>query len=425
MKKVLSVSLIMGASLLLPFSALAGGLDEQSIMEELRSLKHQIQSQQDYIEKLESHIEDKIDARLSEKSQGESRVVLANKFIDQLKLKGDLRVRYERRDTDYKDSDDDYARDRWRTRFRLGGVWKNKQEDWEVGAGLATGGSGATSTNDTWSDDEPFETGDIRIDYAYAKHKMNDFAFTLGQHKNPYKTSWVMWDGDVRLAGVTGQYKNASGLFATLGGYGASYDGDNMAMLYAGQLGFSGKADKLKYTLAAGYHTYDKSFINDADGENSLGNINPNEYELNIGDIYGDVSIPVGKAKLKLYGHFWQNFGADGADGESQATSYLKSPEDADTGWVLGLDAKINKFKVGYSYSVVEADSLYGFLADADFGDNIADTNKKGHKFKLGYSFTKNWSTGLTYLSYEYDEDHAGLSKDSVDLMQVDMKYKF
>ena len=112
-----------------------------------------------------------------ENSSGTSAITLANKAIDQVKIKGDLRVRYERRDTEYENSDDDYARDRWRSRFRIGGVWKNKKEDWEVGAGLATGGSGATSTNDTWSDDEPFETGDIRLDYAYAKHKMNDFDF--------------------------------------------------------------------------------------------------------------------------------------------------------------------------------------------------------------------------------------------------------
>jgi hypothetical protein len=421
MRKTISAMAIFSVSLFAANSHAA--LNEKEVLERLESLQKTVAAQQELINELKKQVEQNKEQTGS--GTESSAITLANKAIDQLKIKGDLRVRYERRDTEYEDSNDDYARDRWRTRFRIGGVWKNKKEDWEVGAGLATGGSGATSTNDTWSDDSPFETGDIRLDYAYAKHKIDDFAFTLGQHKNPLKTSWVMWDGDVRLAGLTAKYKNDGGLFAVLGGYGASYDGDNMAMLYAGQLGFTGKADKLKYTVAAGYHTYDKSFINDDDGDNFLGNINPDDYELNIGDIYADISIPLGKAKVKFYGQYWQNFGADGAVGESQATSYIEDPEDADTGWVFGLDTKINKFKVGYAYSVVEADSLYGYLADADFGDNIADTNKKGHKFKLGYSFTKNWSTGLTYLSYEYDEDHAGLTKDSVDLLQVDMKYKF
>ncbi len=414
MKKVLSAAVALGVCLGLPVAAMAGTSEEQ-ILKELEYLRSKVASQQEHIEELRNKVEKK----------GE--VQVANEFVDQLKIKGDLRVRYEIRDRDYKDGlGDDVSRDRWRTRFRLGGVWENKAESFEVGAGLATGGDDPTSTNDTWSEAKPFETGDIRLDYAYAKHKWNDFAFTLGQHKNPLQSSWVLWDGDVRLAGITGQYGKKEGLFATAGGYAAKLvDDDNTATLVAGQLGYRGKAGDTRYTLAAGYHTYSTSLLNDGSAF-GLGSVDTNRYGLNIGDLYGDLTFPVGDLKFTLYGQFWQNFGADGEIGESQAgSSFTGKPEDADTGWVFGLDAKYKAFKVGYAYSVVEADSLFGYLADSDFGDGLAKTNKEGHRVQLGYSLSKNWSTGLTWLSYERDEDYAGAREDQVDLYQFDVSYKF
>ena len=120
--------------------------------------------------------------------------------IENLTLEGDLLIRYERRELDVPDGDDKNL-DRIRTRFRLGFVWKSLDESWEVGAGLAPGGPEATRTQDTWSEEEFFGTGDIRLDYAYASHSLGDLTFVVGQQKNPFETSWLLWDSDVRPAG--------------------------------------------------------------------------------------------------------------------------------------------------------------------------------------------------------------------------------
>ncbi|MFZ5773875.1 MAG: putative porin [Thermodesulfobacteriota bacterium] len=437
MRKVLLSTVALGLCLLLPGMALAGAgasaaiTNEQilrelennkKIMQELEYLRMKVASQQEHIEDLKSKVEKKGD------------VSLANEAIDGLKLKGDLRTRYEIRDRDYKDSSGrtDIARDRWRTRIRVGGIWDNKVENWQVGAGVASGSNEPTSTNDTWSQTSPFEHTDINIDYAYAKHKWEDFTFTLGQHENPYKSSWVFWDGDVRLAGLTGQFGKKDGLFATLGGYGAKLvNDDNTSTLVAGQLGYKGKAGEVKYTVAGGYHTYSTSMINEdaALGANAalgLGSVNPDQYELNIGDLYGDVTVPVGPANVTFYGQIWQNFGADGVVGQSQAgSSFPHAPDDADMGYVIGADAKIDKFKLGYAYSLVEADSLFGYLSDSDFGDGLSRTNKRGHRVQLGYSFTKNWSADLSWLNFERDEDWASAREDQVDIYQFDVNYKF
>ncbi|MDG4476196.1 putative porin [Thiovibrio frasassiensis] len=418
MRKVLSAAAALGVCLALPAAAMAGaGVTDEQILKDLEYLRNKVAAQQEHIEALEG------------KQDSKGKVALANEFIDQLTLKGDLRVRYEKRDKDYKDGQgSDASRDRWRTRFRLGGIWDNKAENWQVGAGLATGSDDPTSTNDTWSESKTFETGDIRLDYAYAKHKWNDFAFTLGQAENPYKSSWVFWDGDVRLSGLTAQYGQKDGIFATLGGYGAKLvNDDNTATLVAGQAGYKGKVGSAKYTLAAGYQTYSKSLINEGNAAFELDRVDEDKYELNIGDLYGDVSFPVGDVKLKLYGQIWQNFGADGEIGESQAEDFTKKPGDADMGWVFGADAKYNSFKLGYAYSVVEADSLFGYLSDSDFGDglNASKTNKKGHRVQLGYDISKNWGTSLTWLSFEPNEESVNYTVDQVDIYQFDVSYKF
>jgi hypothetical protein len=118
------------------------------------------------------------------------------------------------------------------------------------------------------------------------------------------------------------------------------------------------------------------------------------------------------------------NFGADGAVGQA-GTAFPGAPEDNDLGWVLGAEAKVDRYKLGYSYAVVEADSLFGYLAEADFGSRISTTNKKGHKVTAGYAITKNWSADLTFVTYERNKDYAAAREDSVSITQADVSYKF
>ncbi len=334
-----------------------------------------------------------------------------SKHIDSLKIKGDLRLRYERRDRDKATGDDD-SRDRMRTRFRIGGVWVNKDENWEVAAGLATGDDGATSTNDTWSNKKFFETGDIRLDYAYARHKLNDFTFTAGQQKNPFKTSWLLWDSDVRPAGFTANYDIGS-FFITAGGYDVIQFGDNFGSLYAGQIGSKLKLGDIKLLFALAYYNYDSVFEHSEQ---------PNvDYEFKIADLYASVKIPVDKIKFDIYGQVFNNFGADGDEGQGVLGADL-DPEDENLGWVVGLDAKIGKFKCGYAYTQIEADSCVGDLKDADFGTGVNDTDLKGHRIKLGYKITDHCSLGITALLYEALELD---DQNEANLYQVDLKYKF
>jgi hypothetical protein len=318
-----------------------------------------------------------------------------------------------------------------------------------VGAGVATGNwHNPTSTNDTWGaehgtrnylDGNAFDHSEFNLDYAYAKHTWNDFSMTLGQMENPYVTSWTMYDPDVRFTGLTLAYGGKEGVFATVSAYGVQEhileDGNNTnsSMMYWGQVGYNGKfSEKGKYTLAGGYQMYDQELVNQ---DNVLANteINPDEYGLSIGDLYGDVTFPAGPMTMKLYGHVWMNFDADGAVGESQVGDlgdyYLnEEPDNNDMGWVLGLNANIEQFHFGYAYAYVEADSLYGYLSDADFG--IDTTNKQGHRANIGYDITKNWAVDFNFFWVEDLEDLVDVNgnEDTIDdkqTYQLDVSYKF
>jgi hypothetical protein len=413
MKKKLALLFAVGALCLSPTFAGAADYTQEQILKELEGLKQTVQFQEIKIQQLKTALaetQEKQDKKVDEK------VTLANSSIDQLAIKGDLRLRYERRDRN--DPSDDYgALNRWRTRLRLGGVWKNKTESWEVGAGLATGGSDGRSTNDTWGEESIFETGDIRLDYAYAKHKIEDFTLTAGQQVNPFVTSWLFWDGDLRPTGFTAHYTSKMGLFATIGGYGLRFyktPGEDTAMLGAGQVGYKGKIGDVKFVAAVGYQHFDGEFDN-REAPNS-------DFDYRIGDFYTKASIPLGIVAVSPYGHVWCNLGADGNVGEGQLGGTL-DPGDENIGWVLGLDATINKMvKLGYAYAVVEADSIYGSLTDSDFGTGLSDTDVKGHKISAFFDVTKNISTGVSAFFFEAAERK---NQRKVDLYQFDVNYKF
>lgn len=416
----LMVSGMLGLLLLMPKLSNAADFDQEKILRELEMLKSQMQAQQAHINKLEAMLAENAKKQAEAKSDAKpaSVVSLKNAAIDGLEITGDFRVRYENRTIDAPNGPTDTL-DRFRHRFRLGGVWKNKTEQWEVGAGLATGGSDATSTNQTWGDSSAFDTGDIRLDYAYAKHKINDFTFTLGQQKNPYVNSWVFWDADVRPTGLTAQYAHSMGLFATAGAYSVRYypnttkKGANTAMMYAGQFGYEQKFGDISALIAAGYHQYDDVFSNHEAP-------NP-DYDFQIGDVYAEVTVPIGMVELSPYAQIWQNFGADGPAGKGQQGGTL-DPEDEDLGWIIGLDAKLMNFTLGYSYAVLQADSIYRSLIDQDFGTGLNFTDVEGHRLSGFYGFSKNWSAGVIAQFFEADQRK---NSPDVDLYQVDVQYKF
>ena len=337
--------------------------------------------------------------------------VMVGDFIENMTINGDLRIRYEHKQKDKPNED---PTDRWRQRFRLGMKWNNSQENWTIAAGLCTADSKypdiATATDHTYSDNKFFETGDIRLDYAYAEHKMDAFSFIAGQQKNPFLTTWALWDDEVRPVGFTGQAK-MDPFFATFGGYAVRYINYDPAYMYAAQAGV-----KLDYITAAmafyNYHRVDE-FLD-------LENLDK-DYGYDILDFYVSSEIKMDFVKLKPSAHIFYNIGAKGGPGQSFLGGNL-DPEEENLGWLLGIKAYIKKFSVFAYYAHIGADSCVAGLKDDDFGYYSDLVDVKGFKLGIEYKITENFNIATTAYLYEAAERDIDRNPTAY---KFDLNYKF
>jgi hypothetical protein len=452
MKKVLSAVVALGCCLYLPTAVLAGGgkkVSDNDMSRELADLRAQLAKQQAEIDMLKGQKTDPtLATRLDALEKKKGYVMAGNAFIDGVTLNGSLKQRFQQNSYKlYNDTKQD--QERFRTIARLGGVWQNKAENWVFGAGLAT--STATQNRgaeDTWgagtgTNAVAFEHNDINLDYAYVKHTFGDYAAYLGQTPYPYKASWIFMDSDLRPTGATIAYGKDTGFFAMAGAYGAEVlnvdlgtpRDDNTGLVYIGQVGFADKfSEKGKYTLAVGYHMVDQAYMNEIarDTFRSLGlpaeSNYLNDYSVEVGNLYGDVSFGAGPVALTIYGQVWQNFAADAPTGISQASLLIGSDQNADDndmGWSLGLSGTMDQVHFAYSYSVLEADSQWGGYTDAAV--LVRDyTNSQGHKANIGYDVTKNWALDFTYYNFENIVDvSTATAVEDTQTYQFDVSYKF
>ncbi|MDX9981503.1 MAG: putative porin, partial [Lentisphaeria bacterium] len=418
------------------------------VLRKIEDMQRQVQAQQEMITQLRSQLDEQrntttetvrqeVETAVSKGlAQSGGSVLTLGKGIEGLTLTGDLRLRYESIDTDRESDGDLKYKSRFRHRVRLGGVWKNPGENWEVGLGFEAGSGDGTSANDSWNQSSVWESGSLYLDYAYAKHTFGDsgMSLTLGQQKNPWKHTFLTFDGDLRPTGATLAYANDL-VFATVGAYNlrgdATVTGDteqSLANMFGGQAGLKFKTDDLSALFALGFFHYDAETTEFSATPPMSG------YNYQIGTAYAEIGGKVGGVGLKAVGEFAMNFGADndysqGNDfGKAPASLADYEPEDNDMAWTLGLQAKFDKFSASYAYAHIEGDSIPWFVSDSDFGVGALGSgrsiNVQGHVLGLGYAVTKNFSLGATAMFTSLIEPAAG-SDDDGTLFQFDAVYKF
>ncbi len=405
-------------------------LNPQDDIRQLRELVRQqgeqlrrIQAQLDARNETEKAIADSrchVESQAAAKPEGSAdgpRIGLG-KGIERLELTGDLRTRFE---YDQRDSNGhEQHRSRVRPRLRLGAVW-GSTERWEIGVGLATGDEQATSTNDTWGDTRPFKTGDIRLDYAYAMHRWDDLSLTIGQQKNPFVSTWALWDSDVRPTGVTLQYQT-EGWFAAVGGYDVRHYGrdEGDALLGALQVGARGRRGGFGYVAALAWYSYNRATVAPNAGSTQPSPaISTDDYRFNLGSLHVDLSHRVGKWKGAVFGEYIRNVSANGDI--SQAGAGI-DPGENDTAWIAGGRITYDKLTLSYAYAHIEADSVYGQVNDSTFGGPIGTTDVKGHAMGLDYALTGNLTVGATvYLTDPMERTDPGNGL----LYDLDLVWKF
>ncbi len=415
-----------------------------NVLVQLEALRRQVVAQQQEIDRLKARLDAKdgvdrqavergVDAKPAEKET--PRLVLRH-GVDDLRIRGDFFVRYERRTRDTgKAANPEENRDRLRSRLRLGLVWTDLPERWEVGIGLATGTVIGHGCTDTWSEQEVFETSDIRLDYAYARQEWDHLSLTIGQQINPFHTTQMVWDKDYRPVGFTAQ-ACVGDAFAILGWYDVLWgpnlkkDADDAdVFLYAAQIGRSWKFGTHTRALAAASAYFLSDSFRDATPraaddydpyKYSAGLYTVDEaYHVHLCDLYAQLLTRVGPVDLKFYTQITKNVGAAGAN--SQQGGGI-DPGENDLAWLLGLDAKYRKFKFRCYHTRIEADSVFGPFKFDTFGAGagLTDTNIEGEYLGLYYALTPHLSLAAKAMLL----DQIAGDRDA-QLYQLDAVYKF
>ncbi|MDP8266784.1 MAG: putative porin [Candidatus Aceula meridiana] len=367
------------------------------------------------------------------KEVAENKSYALPKWAQKMKLKGDLRARYQYQTKTGDDHQAKYHRNRGRYRFRLG-VTTDVVDQVEVGFGLATGGTDPRSTNQTMG--QAFETPDIRLDYAYAKYSpLSSTDIYLGRFaRKPvlWQTDDLLWDGDINLDGIAASTTHSinskndwflnGGIFPLI-----QYTDDaekNQAAdpcMYYVQAGIESKIiDNVSLKGALAYYAFSgikgKTF-SDSAGTNtgnatglaySYNTLNPT-VELGIKEPFGSL-LPSVKY-LAFFGNFISN----------------PDPSDENMGYLAGIkfgDKKVGKpktWQAKYMYRHLEKDAWLDIFPDSDaYG---GDTNIAGHEVSLAYAWKNNVILGLDY--YEMHPLEGSNQHATEHLLQADVLFKF
>jgi hypothetical protein len=351
-------------------------------------------------------------------------------WVQKTRIKGDLRLRYqyERRENDTE------GRERGRIRYRLG-FETEVNDQFKVGAGLASGGEGARSTNQTFGDlGGAFETPDIRLDYAYGEYKpMKGVKVVAGKFKRkPYL--WVptdlLWDGDINPEGtsiniVKSLTDEVEGFFN--GGVWLLRHQDQVDMtdpfLAYSQAGIQWKSEKMDAKVAGtqysfngvqGQTQFDQN--SSADTNTYTGGVYKYDYdsyavgaEFGVKELFGGLPLKFDE-RIAVFGEYVQNF----------------DPEEQNIGWIAGVKfghKKVKKqgnWQFKYMYAVLGKDAWLDALPDSDRYDP-GRTDVKSHEASIQYALKNNVILGLDY----YNSDRIKSSKNRDQIIQADLLLKF
>ncbi|MBN2482869.1 MAG: putative porin [Candidatus Omnitrophica bacterium] len=338
-------------------------------------------------------------------------------WIQTMKLKGDLRLRYQ-----YEDKPNSDDRQRYRMRFRLG-MESKVNDKVKVAAGLATGGTDPRSTNQTF--DNTFETPDIRLDYAYATYTPNDWATVkagkiAGMKNVVMLQDDLLWDGDINPGGIALAFAKKSGDVTWMFNTGAfildeSSSDTSDPMMYVFQPAMKYKiSDTVSMEGGVAYWGFNgvkDSTLDHAEGgptmtasgyKYNFNSINPN-FKLKVKEPFGGI-VPA----LSLFGEYIHNF----------------DPDEAENGYLLGMAFGADKIKnrgdwqLKYIYRRLEKDAWLDTFPDSDAYSG--ETNVKGHEVILAYGLGPNTSLGVDYYQMKQIK---GTGK--VHILQLDWLMKF
>lgn len=353
-------------------------------------------------------------------------------WSERVRVKGDLRYRYEHVRNDRRSPDRDDNRNRNRVRARIG-VDAELLPTLDLHLQLSTAEvvdangkdegdpvSGNQTLTNAWS------LKNVWLSQAWADwhpEAAPGLSILAGKIKRPFITpvsSELVWDGDVNPEGAMIDYHREFDRFELfVKGYGfwtieRKTEGDSGLFGAQGALKHNFTAFDDKAHVMGGLSYYD---YGDTDGEeffvdgDPFGNsTDPTETffaeDFDLFEVFGEVGFRVRNVPVVVFADYVTNTAAD----------------DDDQGWSVGFQVARSPWKFRYLYKEVEKDAVFGAFTDSDFGGG--GTNAEGHELNLSYKLTKNWELAATY--FHNDTGIAsGDDEEDYQRLQLDAKFKF
>ncbi len=345
------------------------------------------------------------------------------KWVNKIKLKGDLRLRYEHKE---KRGVNDI--ERGRVRYRLG-IESKIVDKVTVGAGLASGSDSSTSARSTNQDlQDVFSTKSINLDYAYFEYEPYEWMSMVGGKFKRKKYLWapsdLLWDGDINPEGVSFQFKhelvdNVQG-FANTGFWildESTGDTSDPYLAYI-QPGVKAKFSDLGADAKVAVTYYDFGNVKGATLDGALGDnstdsggglafrYNPIAVAAEVG-IEEPFDLPV--PRVAAFGEFVHN----------------PDPDDENNGWLLGLklgDKKVkdkNQWQLKYIFARLEKDAFLDVLPDAD--RYSGGTDIVSHEGIIQFGLNKNIMVEFDY----YHSNRVNAASAPENVFQTSANFKF
>lgn len=410
--------------------AFAAGPSNEELDITVEALKARLKDTQNRLNELEtSHADtEKYLKSVGEMKKDASKHEVLPSWLENLKFKGDLRLRYQGECRNYTNR----TRNRARLRLRFGftKTWWDKQM--EVGFRIATGETSSsysnlsdpTSTNQTM--DIGFSEKAIWLDRAYAKYSpkyVDGLTVMGGKFGTPYQHTNLIWDSDVNPEGFWAQYKRKiPGLeciepFVSVGYFVVEENSStNDVTLVGYQAGATWTIAKdLKWMCAVSYYDYDhfEDGYRKANGNHEVGGeLAASEFQ--VFNLLNKVSWKAFNLPMSAYFDYAHNCGdKDSTDPyDDQSDAYA-------VGIKVGKNKKRGDWSFSYAYKYIEANAMPGQFNDSDFGH----ANRKGHVLGAKYNIDKFLTAGITLF---HTEPVVGSSENNTNTtIQADLVWKF
>lgn len=337
---------------------------------------------------------------------------------DGVKVNADFRYRHETISVDDPlATEDQEAQNRHRIRARL--AVQGNANDWlKLRFRIATGSSNPATLMQSL--DGGFSDKPVSIDLACFDASipgLQSVHLIGGKIQYPFKTTPLVWDGDVTPEGLALSFSQPLGFIEPLLNAGFFWveerASDDDSYLIGAQAGAKVKPSEPFHILVCGglsqyTETKERSPFFDASNSkgNSLDTLGNYMYDYSQIEGYGEVGVKAGTMPFSVFANYVTNTGVD-----SLNNGFL-------VGFGLGKASTPNSWQIKYDYRRLERDAVIGAFTDSD--PWTGGTDGENHKVHAVYQLAQSTQVGAIFFMGK-----DGLEEDVPDVTKLRIEVNF